>query len=335
MPPTYSPWLNAFEKLARFGVVRSRRGLGDVRLGPAQSADCRFGEDWRRYAGSRELFELWGPPQTSPWSAFHRPTLFAALDSVPRENVWPAPAPGLSVVEAPRERPSWATRETAIILDLPGAHAVAWAAALARVSGHEPVATFNNWPHPKGLVDMGETLAALLYFAPWAWEARENRLAAQDGAAPPVLMLDRRRLGARKPVPRDFDNRYYLLESDLPTAAMLQRAGVERVAYVRPLADDAQPQPAPSLLFRPLPLPPPTDEPDDLNRYLHELAKKLPLSIVRAPADSWRTSDAVAWSPAIRKTPFTTSSDPAFRGFKRSAAGGFGELVPEPSSGGG
>lgn len=321
MPPTYSPWLNSFERLARFGVIRRKRDLGELRTGPNGATDCLFSEDWRRWADARRLFELWGPPQASPWSAFHRPTLFAALESIEPAALWPGPAPGLSIVEAPREAPSWARRDTAILLDMPGSHAVAWAAAIARRAGHEPVATFNNWPHRRGLVDMAETIAALLFFAPWAFEARDRRGSADDpGHAPPVLMLDRRRLGTRSPRPTEFDNRYFLLESDLPTAAMLLRAGVKRVVYARP----SEPERAGA-----------NNEPDDVNRYLHELGKKLPLALVTLDATSWTTQEPVAWIPVVRKTPFNTVSDPAFRGFKRSAAGGFGELIPEPSSGGG
>jgi hypothetical protein len=105
--------------------------------------------------------------------------------------------------------------------------------------------------------------------------------------------------------------------------------------YARPAEADPPPRVALDTLFRPLPLPPPAQEVDDLNRYLHEMAKMIPVQLLRLPALGWQAEGPVAWTPEIRKTLFTTVSDPSFRGFRRSAAGGFGELVPEPSSGGG
>lgn len=314
MPPTYSPWLNPFEKLARFGLLGRRRMLGALATGVPGSVDCRLSEDWRAYASSRALFELWGPPQTSPWSGYHRPTLFAALDSIGENMRWPAAVPPLLPGDAPHERAPWAARDAALLLDLPGPHAVAWAAWLAR-RWHEPVVTFNNWPHGNALVDMGMALGALLHFAPWAREGKD----AREKDAPPVFILDRRRLGPRAPRPRDFDNRYYLLESDLPSVATLQKHGVTHLVYARP-GDLAPGAP---------------EEMDDMNRYLHEVAKKMPVKVVPLSTTSWTWGEARDHAPAIRPTPFNTVKDPAFADFRRAAAGGFGELVPEPSSGGG
>lgn len=315
MPPTYSPWLNPFEKIARFALARTRRSLGAGYTGPTNGADVRRSEDWRAYRASRALHDVWSPPPASPWSGFHRPTLFAALDSIPEATIWPAKPIGFEDETAARP-PAWLDRATALVLDLPAGASVAWAALASLRGPHEPVATFNNWPHPSALVPMWDALGALLYYAPWQAEARMLRRTA-SGPAPPALVLDRRRLGPRAGEPKEFDNRYYLLESDLPTAAMLRRAGVERVVYVRP--DDAT-------------VP---DEPDDVNRYLHEVAKKMPVLLARASTTAWTASAPQAWSPTLRKTPFNTVRDPKFSGFKRAAAGGFGELIPEPSSAGG
>jgi hypothetical protein len=80
-----------------------------------------------------------------------------------------------------------------------------------------------------------------------------------------------------------------------------------------------------------------SDDAPDLNAYLHDLPKTpgLGLDLARARIDGWHCSEAQEWTPAIRKTMFSTVKDPAFLDFKRHAAGGFGQLIPEPSSGGG
>lgn len=324
MPPTYSPWLNAFERLARFGLSRHSAGFSSRSTGTVDT-DCMNGSDWRRHATAETLWGTWGPPQTSPWSAYHRPTLFAALDGIKPADLLPAPPQGLEGnAGVPREAPAWADAKTAILLDLPAKASAAYGALLALRSGHEPVATFNNWPHEKGVVDLWRAIGALLYYVPWVVEARERRKVGSyrhEGTPPPVFLMDAHRLG-RLPKPGEFDNRYYLLDSDLPTEAALRKAGIERVAYVRRAPrGDTPPEPWP--------------ETDDVNRYLHDLAKRIPVVRVEAYDDAWAWREPAPLSTAIRKTPFNTTKDPAFEGFRRSSAGGFGRLVPEPSSGGG
>jgi hypothetical protein len=125
---------------------------------------------------------------------------------------------------------------------------------------------------------------------------------------------------------------------------------VQRVLYVTPEAVPPPAAPHPRLpggwesvdddarlrsIVERLPGPgPATPEMDDLNRWLVEVRKVLGLGIATADADEWRLKDAREFAPAPRKTVFTTVKDPAFAGFRRAAAGGFGRIVPEPGSGG-
>lgn len=351
MPPTYSPWLNAFERLARVAIVRRSRSLGRATVGDVGTADCRESQDWRAVASAPRLFEAWSPPPASPWSPFARPTLFAALDAMKPDAVWPSAVPSHPGPRAPLRAPEWARRAHAIVVDAPAEISVAFAAFLALRAGFEPVVTFNNWPHAKGVVDMWRALGALLHFAPWVIEARREHAMPGAPARPPVFVLDNRRLGARVGLPGEFDNRYYLSESDLPSAALLKRHGVERVVYARAAGSaPAAPRDRETDLLASLasgaPPPPATAVPpsagsgggveqDDLNAYVVSLAKQLGIDVAGVDTTEWAWTDAREHRPAPRKTPFNTGKDPAFRGFKRSAAGGFGELVPEPSSGGG
>lgn len=315
MPPTYSPFWKPFESLSRLAIARKKINMGGLTLGQPDAVDALGGDDWKAFAESAKLFELWSAPAESPWSSYHKPTLFAALDGFVDPK--PVPVPGLDLASAPRSPPAWVNARTAIVLDLPGEVSVAYAAWLSLRGGHAPCVTFNNWPHAKMLVDMARPLGALLAYAPWVRQAWD--LMDEPKRAPPVLVLDSRRLGDRTPKPRDFDNRYYLLESDLPSSQKLANAGVERLVYVR-----AQGQP-----------PTVPEEKDDMNGYLHSVGKLVPTFVAEASLDTWLLGEPRAFSATIRKTPFSTTKDPAFKGFRRNAAGGFGVLVPEPSSGGG
>src|SRR5688572_24673626 len=82
-PPTYSPWLKPFERLARLGLLRRRPNLGTFTVGdPDRQHDVELGQDWRNVRSSKLLYELWGPPPASDWSPYHRPTLFASIDAL-------------------------------------------------------------------------------------------------------------------------------------------------------------------------------------------------------------------------------------------------------------
>jgi hypothetical protein len=114
-------------------------------------------------------------------------------------------------------------KETAVVVDMPGPLAVAFAAAMA--DQFEPVFTFDNWPHPVGVVHAHETLAAVLYFAPLLRRlASERRL-----PAPPVFVLDSNRLSPYSDASTQFDNRYL---AKVPTKEGFASLGVKHLLYV-------------------------------------------------------------------------------------------------------
>jgi hypothetical protein len=303
--------------------------------------DCEEGHLWRDHLTPRALFEAWSPPQESPWSAYAKPTLFAAIPARP-DRIFPHQAP---ISGRPPDGKPPVPDRTAVMLDLQGCVSVAYAAWLVRRLGMQPVPLFNNWPHPKGLVDADRTLSALLYYLPWV--ALEG--AMRDPKAPPLFLLDRGRLGAKLPTASDFDNRYFHNEADLPSGATLRRNGVDRILYIHPQAAPANgwsevaPAPAPNMLLERMAeqagsrswLPVGNAEMDDLNSYLVAARKVVGLGIGEASETAWSVGQARDFGPAVRNTPFSTTKDPAFRGFRRASAGGFGRLVPEPKSGGG
>lgn len=163
-----------------------------------------------------------------PW---YSPTLMQVL-----QNTADARLQGLAAMNSPAMRVAFgrgeamqellhglAGKELALVVDLDGAESVAFAAALAAQCHVVP--TFDNWPHPLGVVPAHATLAALLYHGP-----KLHRDRGTDDR-PVLFALDRNRLAAYRNEPNRFDNRYRVR---LPDAAALPKLGIRRVLYVVP-----------------------------------------------------------------------------------------------------
>jgi hypothetical protein len=330
----WRPWLRLLELLGRFRLrgtaIGRQRGF---RVGDPQALDARGSQSWRGYLRSERLFDVWGPHSDGPWAPYHCVPLFAALDTLDADQVGPTPLtaseaepqpappstwlpPGArpALQEPPRPRlpaharpgaaaPAWLTGETWTILDLQGPRAVEAAVWLLGAAGCQPVCTFDNWPHPKGVLRVEDTLAELLRWASTMTELR-GRMQPID---PPLWICDSERLGTRVGTPGEFDNRYYLDDSILPGPELLRRNAIRRVVYLTLDATDAP------LL--------------DLEEYF--------TSLLKAGFDVQCLDLA---EPAPEPRPFAAPRTPprvSGSGYRRSAAGGFGTEVPQPSSGGG
>ncbi|MCA9584204.1 MAG: hypothetical protein KC657_02485 [Myxococcales bacterium] len=121
--------------------------------------------------------------------------------------------------------------KVALVVDLPGPEAVAFAAGLAHA--FDPVMLFDNWPHPRGVVRAHHTLAAAAYYQPLLASAGAERAPS----APPAFVLDRDRLATYIDDAKQFDNRY---AAKLPPAAALKALGVLHVLYVVPTGAEAR-----------------------------------------------------------------------------------------------
>jgi hypothetical protein len=305
------------------GRLRFRLGLGRlfrnrVRVGHPGARDARDGMGWQDYARSDRLYDVWGPLPDGPWLPFHCVPLFAALDRIPSDHVGPAPSPGSPEagngsgaegrpplpphVRPDGRAPRWSTGETWVMLDLPGPASVEAAAWLVSAAERQPVCTFDNWPHPRGVLRAELTLAELLR---WASTVAEARTRLRD-TSPPLWICDSGRLGNAPGSPRQFDNRYYLDDSILPGAELLRRHGIRRLVYVTPTGDE-------------MPL-------ADLEAYFADLLRGGIVVLHVGLAD-----------PDAEPRPFVAPAKPRKpprAGFRRSSSGGFGTEVPEPSSGG-
>lgn len=299
------PRLSRFlEGLARLSPPRRPRLSFIMGTTPV---DGLGGEGWREFVRAEPLYDVWGPVAGSHWAPYHCVTLFAAIDIAEADGVaFPAAPPELAPWLAAPEPPAWAGPGTWLIVDLPGVDSVALGLHLVATAGYQPVCTFDNWPHIRGLLRSEAVLAALLHGA----SAMAQHRARLGESAPPMWLCDRDRLSDRARVPGRFDNRYILEDRLMPPVSLLRVAGIERVVCVV-----ASVEAGPGL---------------DLMVNLQEYAKA-GLEVAQVGV-----SDAFEWA-APRPLPPKPADDKALRTLVRTmvraSGGGFGGFIPTPSSG--
>lgn len=209
----------------------------------------------------------------------------------------------LSELALPEAMP-WASPagRAAVVVDLPGAAAVLTGLALAR-QGYRPVPLFNGCLASAMIVDVMPAAAALL--------AGTDLLQglALPREAPPAFLLDSKRQEGQSAVrPGLFDNRWAVVPQDMPSGTHLRAAGVGSVVVC-----------------------------------CERVAEDLTHILCRYQQAGLRLERAGQGTAAPE--PLTVSPPRGFRsllyrlgvlaGFRRNSAGGFGAVVPQPSSAGG
>jgi hypothetical protein len=195
-----------------------------------------------------------------------------------------------------------ADQQTAVIVDLPGAESVAAGLALAH-AGFRPVPLYNTSSHPFALVDTKLIVEGL------AGGAQELASITLFPEATPAFLLDANRLAPGKAaVPGRFDNRWVVFPQDFPSSNFLISRRIRRVIL---LWNETGPLP------------------EDLAHVLLRW-QKAGLEILSA-------------RPGGSPQPLIVSQPSRFRhlwyvalllvGLRRNSAGGFGSIVPTPSSG--
>lgn len=169
------------------------------------------------HAEGGRLFDVWAP-ETSPWSAWAKPVLFAQLTSA---RPTPAAEPFDVAAALPGGEP------TAVIVDLPGARSVHVAFAFAELRGLRPVPLYNGVHAHDALLD-NEPITDALH----SYHQRLLALPIED-TAPPVFMLDCIRMRPTTgPAPGRFDNRWMVFPQDLPSGHALTDRGIKRALVV-------------------------------------------------------------------------------------------------------
>jgi hypothetical protein len=214
-------------------------GSTDKRLAliNSQASDSKGSEGWKAYGQPQALMQAY-QPTVAAWKPYFVPTL---MQSLAQESLRTAMQPvctnamkeaysrGLGMRELLKTSKNPA--ESALVVDIAGPEAVAFAAALADVV--QPILSFDNWPHPLGVVPSQQTLGALLYYA----QEMTEKNALRPNNAPPLFVLDASRLAAYTDADHQFDNRYI---AKLPTSDNMAALGVKSLIYA--VASESQQQ---------------------------------------------------------------------------------------------
>ena len=207
-----------------------------LKFEPAREVDSRQSVGWiMQRLNPQRLDQAWSRLD-SPWRPFHKSTLIAFLGE-PEVSNHAKPVYTEAMARAEREATRFSQllgsvspgerNELALFVDVPGVEAVAWGATLARELGVQPVLTFNNIPHQRGVLAHEQVLGALLYYGQ---ELEQLNLTPET---PPMLLADAGRFAPNRRVgANEFDNRYYLVPTDLPSARHLQARGIKYLLYL-------------------------------------------------------------------------------------------------------
>jgi hypothetical protein len=249
-----------------------------LRFPASAGNDADGNPDWQQTLPSLASDLAPAQPSLRP---FYVPTLFQSLESPSASTLrselkpflpgdaWQNASRGEAILSLFRAVAM--PKDTALIVDLEGPASVALAATLA--SGFDPVFTFDNWPHPLGVVPSHLTLASAVFYRPVFLRGRGTR----PPGAPVVFVLDRNRLARYTDADGQFDNRYV---AKLPTAGNLQSLGIRHLLYITPGKSDLR-------------------ELDDLNDEFVEFAKGS-IDVKVLPLSDFDAPPAAASSPAPR-----------------------------------
>ena len=254
------------------------------------------------------MFDAWIPTD-SPWSTWAKPVVFASMRFPSRddlERVSLDTTPQWSwLPEGPRHTPG-----IAWIVDLDGEMAVLTGAFMA-TRGYRPVPLFNGAPAPAGTRAAIDTSKMEHLLANLADDLERANADVILPDAPPVFLLDRRRMQGSTPPPGHYDNRWMTFPQDFPSARYLLEHGIHKAVVIQ--ERDHQPT-------------------EDLRHVL--------LRWQQAGVEIER----MAITGSAEPEPITVRAPNRFRwafyralaitGLRRSGAGGFGAVVPKPSEGG-
>jgi hypothetical protein len=206
-----------------------------------------------------------------------------------------------------------AASDLALVLDLPSATAVKAGLVLAE-AGFRPVPLFNGARGPTSLNIGGSALIDNDPILSWLVLGAETLSRCQlPDAAPPAFLLDsRRQAPASNASPGRFDNRWIVFPQDFPSSNFLRSQGIARVLL---LQTDALRQPQ-----------------EDLTHVLRRWQEAGLLLSVATPESAGNPQPLTVARPSRFRALWYVAL--AIAGLRRNSAGGFGSIVPQPSSGG-
>lgn len=248
---------------------------------------------------AESAYACWAPPE-SPWSPWVKPVLFAKGPATLPAEFDTEPWTRMTFPHLPP-----ASARQVLILDLPGVAAVDLGLVAAR-SGYRPVPLYNAVNGPSPVVDLFAIRQRLICDA-------ENVAGMPIPAdAPPCFLLDSRRAGRGPYIsPGYFDNRWVVLPQDFPSARFLLSQDITAICLVNQKGD------AP---------------PRDLAHVLHRWQlERLPIQLMGLENGQPAAPITVARPSYFGALWYRWLT---LFGLRRHAGGGFGSVVPIPSSSG-
>lgn len=250
-----------------------------------------------------EAFSTWVPDISDDefgpaWTQWAKPVLFAAIGGeLPQEFLKDEELPLL--LSALRVM----STKYAVVVDLPGPRAVSLGIELSEL-GLRPVPLFNGSPGKDELVSTADLISALR-----AGATRLKNVSLAPDAAP-VFLLDSRRMSKDvAPAPGRFDNRWFTFPQDFPSANLLRARRISSVVVIQEKIG----QPG-----------------EDLSHVLKRW-QDAGIEIRCITPESSQTE----LLPVIRPPRFRSLwyGLLALMGLFPNSAGGFGGIIPHPSSG--
>jgi len=239
-----------------------------------------------------ELYKEWAPAD-GVWSLWAKPIMFMHTYGLPKR---------LNLQKTTWLEPSRA--DTMIIVDLPGSLSVLEGLSLA-IIGYRPVPLYNSTPSPskikgKAMVDTVEIEEALRDGAAVLAEVHLNP------QSPPAFLLDCARMRMKPPLsPGAYDNRWCVFPQDMPSAEYLLKQGIRNIV----LRSDAV-------------------ESDLAHILLRYQQNGISINLCDRKSDAMQPL-TISKPLFFKKLWYRYNT---IRGLKRNTAGGFGGIIPEPSS---
>ena len=144
----------------------------------------------------KEIYKIWAPK--SKWQGWVRPVLFVGLDmDNVKEEYFSRNLDEILYKEH-------INKETAFIIDLPGAESVREGLSLAKL-GVRPIAIYNG---------------------------PDEQLGSTEEDAPPAFLFDSTRMNLIRKDRTVYDNSWYVYEQDMPSGKYLLDNGIKRVILV-------------------------------------------------------------------------------------------------------
>ncbi len=245
------------------------------------------------------VFDLW-TPAGGIWSDWVKPVLFAHLPGFSEPPAVEELERYIQALDVKWLVPSEVRK--AVVIDLPGSESLLYGLALAW-QGYQPVALYNSCPHPNALVNVDSLMAVLEQ----SGELLKN--IPLPPQATPAFLLDSNRMSGTV-APLRFDNRWQIFPQDFPSAGMLLRNKIQEVLILQNYLD----QPAEALRH--------------VLRRWQDAGLKISVTSPQAeippqPVKISKPSNfKMMWHQAL-----------AMMGLRHNSAGGFGGMIPAPSSG--